>query len=149
MFTIVIPLPNQNSGQEVIDAFKKAATKMSIPNKKWWEAKETCRQTQYEHSPIRKSFKSMGLAISSSSLRKRWCLFGEKVWKPDHVLQFFLPPVVLVDRYKEIRLDIQYILDVLMTGDDKVLTSAEAPEFEHIRPQVEGLIDNFFSALSS
>lgn len=91
----------------------------------------------------------MGLAISSSSLRKKWCLFGEKVWKPDHALKFFLSPVVLADKYKGIKLDVEYVIEVLMTGHEKVLTSAEAPEFENIRLQLEGLIDNFFSALSS
>ncbi len=129
---MLIRLPQQYSGQEIVKAFKAASTFQESPEIKW-ESHEFVDKFQYEPGSVKQTIRSIGVSVQSSFLGKKWILFGRKVWSLDRTPKFILTPVVLSDRYDEV---------VVYVDADPHM-----PAFEHIRPQFERTLGDFYDRL--
>lgn len=143
---MLVRLPRQCSGQEIVEAFEAASIIQEGPEKQW-QPHEFVEEYQYEPGSVKQTVRSMGVRVWSSSLRKKWGLFGRKVWKPDLNPIFTLNPLALSGRYDEIKVAVNYVYDVGQAGDEWIATDPHTPEFEHIRPQLERILGNFFICL--
>lgn len=140
---MLIKLPRQCSGQEVVEAFKDASTFQEKPDRKW-DSHMFIGEFQYEPGSVRQTVRSMGVRALPSSLRKKWGVFGQKVWKLDSNAVVVLNPVELSNRYDEVRVAVEYVYDVDQGGHEYVATDPSTPEFEYIRVQLEKILDNFY-----
>lgn len=146
---MLVRLPRQCSGQEIVEAFKTAATIQEKPEKQW-QPREFVKEYQYEPGSARQTVRSMGVKVLFYYLRKKWGLFGKKVWKPNSNPEFTLFPVILSHRYDDVvEVTVRYVYDVGQAGDERVATDPHTPEFEHVRPQFEKILGNFFARLQS
>ena len=143
---MLVKLPRQCSGQEIVEAFKVASTFQERPEKQWGPH-EFISKFQYEPGSVKQTIRSMGVRVWPTSLRKRWVLFGEKIWKPDFNPKFTLTPVVLSNRYDEVEVAVNYVYDVDQGGGEYVATDPHTPQFEHIRPQLERILGDFYARL--
>ena len=86
----------------------------------------------------------MGVRAHSFSLRKKWDLFGKKIWKLNNDLTFTLDSLDLYYLYyKEVNVEIKYIYD--LTGS--MCTGPGNSNFEDIRPIFERILSNFYARL--
>lgn len=145
---MIIKLPKKCSGQEIVEAFKKASSLQETPDRKW-KSKDFIGESQYEPHPIRRTVRtvrSMGVRVHSLSLRKKG-LFGEKVWNDDFngAYTFTLKPVLLANNYDEIE------VVVSLRGDIDVHNiQPHSIEFEdNLRPLFEQILANFYTHLQS
>jgi hypothetical protein len=143
---MIVRLLRQCSGQEVVTAFKSAATFDEAVESKW-QPHEFVDKFQYKPGSVRQTIRSMGVWVRPSFLRKKWVLFGKKVWKLDSSLTFTLEPVALTNNYDEVEVAVRYVYDIDQGGYEYVATSPHSPQFEHIRPQFERFLANFFAGL--
>jgi len=143
---MLVKLPRQCSGQEVVEAFKTASTFQEGSGKQY-APHEFVDKFQYEPGSVKQTIRSMGIRVWPASLRKKWVLFGEKVWKPDFNPKFTLTPVVLSNCYNEVEVAVEYVYDVDQGGGEYVATDPHTPQFEHIRPQLEKILGNFYARL--
>ncbi len=144
---MLVKLPRQCFGQEVVEAFKAAST-FDETSEKRWEYREFIGNFQYEPGSVRQTIRSMGVYTWPLSLRKKWGLFGKRVWKPDYTPKFTLVPLVLAGRYSEVEVAVEYVYDVGQGGEEWVATNPHHPKFADIQPQFEKILANFFARLS-
>lgn len=142
-----VKLPRRCSGREIVGAFKAASTFQESPGRRW-RPEGFKVQFQYERGSVRQTIRRMGVCVRPSSLKKKWGLFGEMVWKLDHNTTFTLAPVVLSDHYDAVRIDVDYVYEVDQGGGEYVATDPHSPEFEHIRPQLETILNGFYTLLA-
>ncbi len=146
---MIVRLPRQRySGREIVADLKKASSFLEHPDKKW-EAEGFIEEFQYDLDPLRQTERSVGLKISSFSLRKKWIFFGKKIWRNDNNPTFTLSPLILKKRYKEFNLKIRYSVYSHQDGSELVVTGPQNKEFEEIRPIFEEILKNFFRQLQS
>ena len=145
---MLINLPRQCSGQEIVDAFKAASSFQESPEKKWC-ASEVIDEFQYEPGSVLQTIRSIGVKAVPHFFKKRWVFFGEKVWKEDYNPSFTLQSVVLKGNYEKVDIKVAYIYDVNQAGNSFVATNPHHPEFEHVRPQFEKILARFFTQLQS
>ena len=143
-----IILPKKYLGNQVVEAFKSASIFQETSNKRW-ESYEFVGQFQYKLGSAQQTIRSIGVITSSFSLRKKWAIFGKKVWKKNFTPKFTLEPIVLTKNYDAVEVTVEYTYDVDMGGHSFVATNPHSPEFEDIRPQFEKILENFFAQLTA
>lgn len=143
---MLVKLPHRCTGEEIVRVFK-ATSAFQETFEKQWVSKEFVGEFQYEPCPVRRTIRSIGVWVRPSFLRKKWVLFGKKVWKPDPNTEFMLEPVVLACYHDEVELTIRHVYEINQGGIEYVATSPHSPQFEHIRPQFERILASFFAGL--
>ena len=139
---MLVKLPRNCSGREIIEAFKIASTFEDIDKK--WKPEEFVDKIVYEPGSVRQVIRDMGVRAHSFSLRKKWDLFGKKIWKLNNDLTFTLDSLDLYYLYyKEVNVEIKYIYD--LTGS--ICTGPGNSNFEDIRPIFERILSNFYARL--
>ncbi|MFH0892649.1 MAG: hypothetical protein V1867_07820 [Candidatus Falkowbacteria bacterium] len=144
---MIVKLPGQYSGEKIIAAFNEAATFQENPEKKW-ETEKFVKEYQYEPGSATQTVRSLGVRVQPCFLKKKWGLWGKKVWKLSYDLKFTLNPVTLSALYDEFDISVRYVYDC----DDYfeyVATDPNNPAFEDIRPQLEMILQRFYGRLQA
>jgi len=141
-----VKLPRQCSGQEIVKAFKAASTFQEGPEKKW-NAQDFVEEYQYEPGSVKQTVRSSSVHVWPSFFRKKWWLFGEKVWKSELNPKFILNSVRLATLYDEVDIVVDYVYAVDQAGGEYKATNPSSPKFEDIRPQFERILGGFYAQL--
>lgn len=140
---MLVKLPRQCSGREIVEAFKVASTFQECPDKKW-RAEEFVDKIIYEPGSVKQVIRDMGVIVRLFSLRKKWDLFGKKVWKQNNDLIFTLESLNLYHLYyKEVDVGIKYIYDLM----GSICRGPDNSHFEDIRPIFEIILGSFYARL--
>lgn len=140
---MIVKLPRQCSGREIVEAFKNASTFKEGSDKEW-RAEEFVGEIIYEPGSVKQVIRDMGVIVRLFSLKKKWDLFGKKVWKQNNDLIFTLNSLDLYHLYyKEVNVDIKYVYD--LTGS--ICRCPDNSHFEDIRPIFERILSNFYARL--
>jgi len=157
---MIVKLPREALGREIVDALN-AASRFQEEGGKKWGSQDFGEELQYEPnlqldkigpikpSPVKTTVRKTGLKISSCSLKKKRGIFGgQKVWKADNDPEFVLTPVVLVDHYNEVEIKVKSLDGIASGGDDEyIIVDPHDSEFADIRPVLERIISTFYSLL--
>lgn len=144
---MIVKLSRQYSGEKIIAAFNEAATFQENPEKKW-ETEKFVKEYQYEPGSARQTVRSLGVRAQPYFLKKKWGLWGKKIWKLYHDLRFTLKPVNLAALYDEVDISVHYVYD----SDEYfeyVATDPSNSAFEDIRPQLEIILQKFYGSLQA
>ena len=105
---MLVKLPRNCSGREIVEAFKVASTFEEKPGKKW-EPKDFVDKIIYVPGSVKQVARDIGVCVHSFSLKKKWGLFGKKVWKLNHSPNFTLDPLDISHlHYRQIEVTIEY-----------------------------------------
>ena len=141
---MLVKLPRDCSGREIVEAFKVASTFEEKPGKKW-ETEDFVDKIIYEPGSVKQVNRNMGVRVYSFSLKKKWGLFGKKVWKLNYNPNFTLDPLdISMLYYREIEVTIEY-KDVF--GDENICTDLSNSRYEEVRLVFERIIGNLYANL--
>src|SRR3989338_7401025 len=104
---MLVKLPRNCSGLEIVEAFKVASTFEEKPGKKW-EPKDFVDKIIYVPGSVKHVARDIGVCVHSFSLKKNWGLFGKKVWKLNYNPNFTLDSLDISRCYREIEVTIEY-----------------------------------------
>jgi len=144
---MLVKLPRDCSGREIVEAFKVASTFEEKPGKKW-EPEDFVDKIIYEPGSVKQVKqvnRDIGVRVYSFSLKKKWGLFGKKVWKLNYNPNFTLDPLdISMLYYREIEVTIEY-KDVF--GDENICTDLSNSRYEEVRLVFERIIGNLYANL--
>ena len=141
---MLVKLPRNCSGREIVEAFKVASTFEEKPGKKW-EPKDFVDKIIYVPGSVKQVARDIGVCVHSFSLKKKWGLFGKKVWKLNYNPNFTLDPLDISHlHYRQIEVTIEY-KDVF--GDENICTDLSNSRYEEVRLVFERIIGNLYANL--
>jgi len=144
---MLIPLHGTYSGKTIVEAFQRAAGFQD--GGVLWRPEEVIGDYQYDLVPARPSVRSLGVLVRSCSSWKKYLLFGERVWRPNHRTLFTLRPLVLTQHYSTIDLEIEHVYEVDQGGHSSIASDPGHPEFNEIRPSFERMLNDFAARLTA
>ena len=141
---MLVKLPRNCSGREIVEAFKVASTFEEKPGKKW-EPKDFVDKIIYVPGSVKQVARDIGVCVHSFSLKKKWGLFGKKVWKLNHSPNFTLDPLDISQLYyRQIEVTIER-KDVF--GEENICTDLSNSRYEEVRLVFERIIGNLYANL--
>ena len=141
---MLVKLPRNCSGREIVEAFKVASTFEEKPGKKW-EPKDLVDKIIYVPGSVKQVARDIGVCVHSFSLKKKWGLFGKKVWKLNHSPNFTLDPLDISQLYyRQIEVTIER-KDVF--GEENICTDLSNSRYEEVRLVFERIIGNLYANL--
>ena len=141
---MLVKLPRNCSGREIVEAFKVASTFEEKPGKKW-EPKDFVDKIIYVPGSVKQVARDIGVCVHSFSLKKKWGLFGKKVWKLNHSPNFTLDPLDISQLYyRQIEVTIER-KDVF--GEENICTDLSNSRYKEFRPVFERIIGNLYANL--
>lgn len=145
---MIVELPRLCSGQEVIDAFKKAFESLKSPGWKW-EIEECLGYLQGGLNPTLRIIRTTGVQASLSFLAWRHSFFSKKawkIWKNSSNPLLILRPVSPQEDYLEVMVDILYRPYPASSPPD-ARKSLGVLECKPIRAQVSSVFTSFYTQL--
>ena len=140
---MLVKLPRNCSGREIVEAFKVASTFEEKPGKKW-EPKDFVDKIIYVPGSVKQVARDIGVCVHSFSLKKKWGLFGKKVWKLNHSPNFTLDPLDISRLYyRQIEVTIEYKYGL----GENICTGPGNSRYEDIRLVFERIIGNLYANL--
>lgn len=134
---VKLPEGRDYSGEEIVDAFKRAAAFEKSPEKRW-VACEANWETQYEAGSVQETVRKMGAWAYPQTLKKRWIWWGEMVWwsngTSDKTPGFALEPLFYQSRH---------------SGVDVSVSMGQSGSFNKVRPRFEKFLARFFKELEN
>lgn len=140
-----VRLSRERSGQEVVKAFKAATTFSTFSGGEeiQWRPEEFADDFQYEPGSVKQTIRSIGVNVWSFYFKRKWVLFGEKIWKQNLNTKFTLSPLVLSQVYSLINVDVfKYSFD-----NDYTTIDPKNPQFDNVRLPFERMIEKFYVQL--
>lgn len=140
-----VKLPRECSGQEIVNAFKAAATfQENFDNR--FEAHEFVNEIGYEPGSVKRVIRSMGAVARFYYRRKRFIFFGKIMWRKSDTLTFNLAPLDPLEKYNEVDIGFEFVYEYL---DDGYLSTSDPRSsfFEGVRPKLESILARFYSQL--
>ncbi len=140
---MLVELPRNCSGQEIVDSFKKASSFAETPVKRW-EGVERCTEFEWNSDGKCPSIGGVSVVTAPSFLEKRFGFFGEESWVTYYNIKFTLAPVMLKTMYTEVNISFEYVCD-----EEDLVTEFDHPSFKEISPYLEKIITDFLARLKS
>ncbi|MDP3954539.1 MAG: hypothetical protein Q8Q06_03940 [bacterium] len=144
---MLVKLPRTCSGSEIVEAFKAAAQFEEGPGKEW-RAVEVNKEFQYEPGSVLQTIRSVGVLVRPYFLKKKWILFGERVWEQSLQTKFKLSALNLSRHYHEVEVEIEHVYEFDVYSRYKfIVNDPNSEHFEDIRLQFERVIAGLYSIL--
>jgi hypothetical protein len=147
---MIVRLSRPCSGQEAIDAFSAATAFETTPDRKWNASPFTGAYHYVPNATLSARKIGVDMVPSLRWRRRRWFLFGDVLegWSPMRLPRFTLVPVFPDATYDEVVIDIEHVHEVDQGGHAYTANDPSVPEFEHIRPTFERLLEMFHAQIT-